>query len=272
MEPTPEQPDHRQPQLAYSELQHKTHDADKRRRKARKIVSVLKHFLGTGDLAGLRVLDIGASTGYTVEALVTAGAEVTGVDIDAPGIAFAKQHFGDRATFLVADGAELPMDDQSFDVVVLNHIYEHVVDADAVMAEIRRVLRPDGLVYLGLGNKYGVIEPHYRLPFLSWVPRRLADRYVSAFNRADHYYEQFRSRRALVEMCRPLRVWDYTYTLLAEPERFHATDVMPAALARLPVGAIRALEPVMPTFIWIGTPGDAEPVRTGTRRPPERIN
>ena len=34
-------------------------------------------------------------------------------------------------------------------MVVFNHIYEHVVDPDAVLAEIRRVLRPDGVVYLG---------------------------------------------------------------------------------------------------------------------------
>ena len=65
--------------------------------------------------------------------------------------------------------------------MVLNHIYEHVVDPDAVLREIRRVLAPDGVVYLGLANRLGVVEPHYRLPFLSWLPHGpLADRYVRA--------------------------------------------------------------------------------------------
>ena len=46
--------------------------------------------------------------------------------------------------------------------MVLNHIYEHVVDADKVLSEIRRVLRDDGVAYFGFGNKYGVMEPHYK--------------------------------------------------------------------------------------------------------------
>ena len=98
---------------------------------------------------------------------------------------------------------------QSVDIVIFNHIYEHVVDADAVMADIRRVLRPDGVVYLGLGNRLGIMEPHYKLPFLSWLPKRIAHRYVRSTGRASNYYETFRTRRGLRKMCAGLRIWDY---------------------------------------------------------------
>ncbi|HSV39669.1 MAG TPA: class I SAM-dependent methyltransferase [Nocardioidaceae bacterium] len=265
------EPDGRKPQLAYSELQHKTHDELKRQKKARKIVAVLQHFLGREDLDGLTALDVGASTGYTATALAQAGARVMGIDIDEPGIDFARQRFGDSVMFTVADGASIPASDQSFDIVVFNHIYEHVVNADAVMAEIRRVLRPDGVAYLGFGNKYGVMEPHYRLPFLSWIPPKAADRYVAAFKRADNYYERFRGRRQLIEMCRPLRVWDYTFSVLAEPVRLHATDVMPARLSKLPVGLFRSVRPVIPTFVWVGTPGDRRPAGESLRSHPTLI-
>lgn len=261
----------RRPQLAYSQIQHKTLDAERRRRKARKIVAVLRHFHGRSPLAGLRALDIGSSTGFTAEALHRAGLDVTGIDIDLPGLAHARQQFGEVAHFLCADGSRLPFTDQFFDIVVFNHIYEHVVDADAVMAEINRVLTPDGVAYFAFGNKRQVMEPHYRLPFLSWLPATVADRYVAATGRADEYYERFRTRADLVRMCGSLRLWDYTATILADPICFDAQDLLPRPLNALPGPVSRALRPVMPTFVWIGTPGHRTPAGPPVRSAPRPI-
>ena len=58
---------------------------------------------------------------------------------------------------------------------------------------MHRVLADNGVLYLGLGNRLGIIEPHYKLPFLSYLPPSLADRYVRASGRADHYYERMNS-------------------------------------------------------------------------------
>lgn len=261
----------RRPQLAYSEIQHKTLDAERRRRKARKIVAVLRHFHGASPLAGLPTLDIGSSTGFTAEALHRAGLDVTGIDIDLPGLAHARAQFGSTAHFLCADGARLPFADRSFDVVVFNHIYEHVVDPDAVMAEISRVLTRDGVVYFAFGNKHQVVEPHYRLPFLSWLPERAADRYVAATGRADDYYERFRTRSDLVRMCGSLHLWDYTATILADPAAFAAEDLLPGPLTMLPGALSRVLQPIMPTFVWIGTPGGRTPAGPPTRSAPRAV-
>ena len=261
----------RRKQLAYSQLQHKMLDEDQRRTKAGKIVSVLEHFLGTADLRGRRVLDLGCSTGFIADELHRAGAEVTGVDIDEPGLARARERFGGRIEFVCADGEQLPWADASVDAVVFNHIYEHVLNPDAVLAEIRRVLRPHGAVYLGLGNRLGVLEPHHRLPFLSWLPYPAADRYVALAGRGDRYHERFRTRAGLRRLCRGLRVWDYTYTVLAEPARFHADDMVPASLQAAPPLLWTALTPVMPTFIWVGTPGTAAPLGPVTRVAPKPV-
>ncbi len=266
-EPEPE----RAPQLAYSLIQDKTRDEARRRRKAAKVVAVLRHFLGREDLTGLVALDAGCSTGFLADILRDAGCEVIGIDIDQPGLAHAHARFGDRVRFLCADGGAMPLADGSVDLVVFNQVYEHVVDADAVMAEITRVLAPHGAAFFGLGNKYQVIEPHYRLPFLSWVPPRVADRYVSAFGRADDYYERFRSRRGLRQMCGGLRLWDYTYAVLGDASAFEATDVVPRGLLWVPTGFWRALQPIMPTFVWVGTPGDDVPRGLHVRVPPRRI-
>jgi ubiquinone/menaquinone biosynthesis C-methylase UbiE len=266
--PTPD----RQKQLAYSELQSKMLVEDERRKKAAKIVSVLQHFTGSADLKGQTVVDLGCSTGFITHELHRAGADVTGVDIDEPGLERARQRFGGEVEFLAADGEKLPWDDESVDAVVFNQIYEHVVDPDAVMAEIRRVLRPDGAVYLGLGNRLTVVEPHYKLPFLSWLPYGAADRYVAATGRAEKYHERFRTRPGLRHLVRGLRVWDYTYTVLAEPARFHADDMVPGPLSAAPPLLWKALTPIMPTFIWVGTPGTAAPRGPVTRVAPKPVD
>jgi 2-polyprenyl-3-methyl-5-hydroxy-6-metoxy-1,4-benzoquinol methylase len=258
-------------QLAYSELQPAMHDEVGRRKKAAKIVKVLSHFLGRSELAGLTALDIGCSTGFVADALQRAGAKVTGLDIDEPGLARAREMFGSEIDFLNASGDEIPMPAESVDIVVFNHIYEHVVDADAVMADIRRVLRPDGVVYLGLANRLGVMEPHYKLPFLSWLPKRIAHRYVRATGRASNYYETFRTRRGLRKMCVGLRVWDYTYTVLTDSREFGADDMVPARLASAPPMIWRMAAPVIPTFIWVGTPGARQPTGPVTRVSPSLI-
>ena len=262
----------REPQLSYSDLQSAMTDEAGRRRKAAKILAVLRHFLGRQDFTGLTALDIGCSTGFIADELRRAGATVTGLDIDEPGLARARSRFGGEVEFLNAGGDAIPKPDGSVDIVVFNHIYEHVVDADAVMADIRRVLKPDGVVYLGLANRLGIIEPHYGLPFLSWLPKPLAHRYVRAAGRAPEYYETFRTRRGLRRMCSGLSVWEYTFTVLTASRDFAADDLVPAPLASAPRVFWRALTPVLPTLIWIGTPGTRRPLGPATKAPPQLVS
>ncbi|MBX6388918.1 MAG: class I SAM-dependent methyltransferase [Frankia sp.] len=257
-------------QLRYSDLEPRSLDEFTRRRKARKLIAVIAHFLGRERLDGLRVLDIGCSAGFICDELAAAGASVTGVDIDVCGLRRARSRFGGRARFVHADGLALPLPDASFDVVVLNHIYEHVVDADALLAEARRVLTPDGVAYLGLGNRLGIIEPHHRLPLLSWLPRLLADGYLRLTGRGEFYYERYRTRRGLRRTLADagLAGWDYTVPVLAAPDRFFAEADLPKALRRLPLPApvVRALPtlarlalPLLPTYLWVATPGRRAP-------------
>ncbi|GAB7004484.1 hypothetical protein JCM18899A_19570 [Nocardioides sp. AN3] len=261
----------REKQLAYSELQDKMLEEGVRRKKAAKILAVLRHFLGRQDLDGLVALDLGCSTGFISDELRNAGAQVIGVDIDVPGLAAAHSRFGSAIGFTCADGERLPLPDRSVDVIVFNHIYEHVVDADAVMDEIRRVLKDDGVAYFGFANKLGVVEPHYKLPFLSWLPQGLADRYISKAGKADHYYERFRTRPGLKRMAAGLNIWDYTYPVLTDSETFQSNDMVPARLANAPLAFWKALAPIQPTYIWVGTRSSRAPAGPATKVAPKRV-
>lgn len=240
-------------------------DEGHRRTKAGKIVSILHHFLGRSDLAGLTAVDIGCSAGFIADELAAAGAWTIGLDIDAPGLAKARASFGDHVHFMAASADRLPFADGSIDVVVFNHIYEHVVDADAVLREVHRALRPDGVAYLGLVNKFLLIEPHYRLPFLSWLPQRAADAYIRKAGRADAYYEKPLSRRDLKTLLRGFHVWDYTVAAIRAPDVFGSGDQVGAALAKIPAPVLRAGLPLAPAYIWVATKGDARPATSAAQ-------
>jgi 2-polyprenyl-3-methyl-5-hydroxy-6-metoxy-1,4-benzoquinol methylase len=259
-------------QLAYSETQGLMLDEEHRRNKAAKIIAVLEHFLGVDDLTGLVALDIGCSGGTVSAALNTAGAHVVGVDIDEPGLRTAASRYGDHIEFVRADSEQSPFRDSSVDIVVCNHIYEHVVDPQALIDEIARLLKPSGAAYLGFANRLGVIEPHYRLPFLSWLPKPLAHRYIRASGRADEYYETFRTRPGLRRLCHALDVWDYTLPVLMDRDRFAATDIIPSWAHRIPTRLFQMLMPLVPTYVWIGTVDGSTPRGDTLAVPPQRVS
>lgn len=250
----------RREQLAYSASMPAMLDEPGRRRKAAKILAVLLHATGRQDLNGLAALDVGCSAGFVADELALSGAETHGVDIDEPGIAAATQRFGGSVEFHLAPGDHLPFPDHRFDVVVFNHIYEHVVDPEAVVREIHRVLAPGGVLYLGLGNRLGIIEPHYRLPFLSWLPDALADRYVRIFHRADEYHERFLARGGLRRLFAAFDVWDYTLPVLADAAAFSGDDVVPRLVGRIPSPLLGLTLPLVPTYIWVAFNGPARPL------------
>jgi SAM-dependent methyltransferase len=246
-------------QLAYSELQPNTKDEVGRRSKARKMIAILQHFMGAADLENLVVLDLGSSTEFISSEFHRHGATVIGSDIDVPGLANAAARFPDEAGWVCAAGEHLPLADASVDLVVFNHVYEHVLDPVQVVAEIRRVLRPGGIVFLGLSNRLSFVEPHVRLPFASWLPPPCADRYVRVMGRGDRYHERLRTRTGLRSLLDGFWVWEYTYTVIAEPALFGAADVVRGPLAAVPWWAAKVVQPFIPTYLWVGVLDDREP-------------
>lgn len=261
----------REEQLAYSESMAKMLDERGRRKKAAKIVAVVQHALGVDSLEGLRAVDVGCSAGFIADELALAGATTSGVDIDEPGLAKARARFGDRVDFRLARGEDLPFDDASVDVAVLNHIYEHVVDPEAVVADIHRVLRPGGVLYLGIGHRWQVIEPHHRLPFLSWLPRSAADRYMRLTRKGEQYYERYYTPAGLRRLFADFDVWDYTLPVLADPGAFSADDNVPAWAAKVPERVLSAALPAVPTYVWTAFKGPSRPAGPALRVAPRHV-
>lgn len=99
-----------------------------------------------------RVLEVGSGLGLLaneVAARLPAGS-VTGIEISPEQLARARP--AENVKFLPGDAARLPFAAESFDVVYCRYLLEHLADPAAAVAEMFRVLRPGGSVFVQENN------------------------------------------------------------------------------------------------------------------------
>lgn len=98
---------------------------------------------------GGRLLDVGCGNGDFLEIAREMGLDVTGCEPD-PKAAEVSRARG----FSVFDGSihELPYGTDTFDFISMNHVIEHVEDPQEVLGAAYRLLKPGGLLWLGLPN------------------------------------------------------------------------------------------------------------------------
>ena len=175
-----------------------------------------------------KLLDVGCAAGFFLYAAREAGFDYHGVDVAAPMVRFAREELGlDNVVEGTLESAAYPA--QSFDVITLWDVVEHLHDPLGLLAECRRVLKPDGILLVETQNvqsrfarimgrrwhHYKMLEHLYhfdpstctrllhkaRFEVVRWTPR-LAGKYVSA----DFVVERSaRLVRFLPWLLRPLR-------------------------------------------------------------------
>jgi 2-polyprenyl-3-methyl-5-hydroxy-6-metoxy-1,4-benzoquinol methylase len=99
-------------------------------------------FAGLVGGPGLRVLDFGCRTGALTQHYAT-GNDVVGIDVDEGALDRARERLGIETLWAdITD--ELPIEPETFDVVVAGEVLEHVADPSAAVANAYRALRPGG--------------------------------------------------------------------------------------------------------------------------------
>lgn len=224
--------------------------------KARVIHRLCRRELEASD----RIVDLGAGTGIVKKTLEDiTGKYISGIEMD---ISFVEEREGMAA----GDATRLPLRAASVDFALMNHLYEHVRDQAGLFYELSRVLAPGGAAYVSAGNRLAIMEPHYRLPFLSWLPRPLADAYLRASGRGESYRGiRFLTRGPLERRIRAagLRLEDRTRRALDEltaetwgqgwARAWRALSAMPDPLVD---AALRHLSPQW--FLIVRKPRDPE--------------
>jgi SAM-dependent methyltransferase len=120
-----------------------------------------------------RVLDIGCGRGLLLRAFQRQGCDVMGTEFSDGACRFAREVLNIPVRIGLIH--ELKFPDQSFDVVIMWHVLEHVSDPRATLAEVSRILKTGGIFLVGVPD-FG--SPEARLTQAGWfhldIPRHLS--------------------------------------------------------------------------------------------------
>ncbi len=153
------------------------------------------------------LLDYGCGNGAQTMLFAQVFDQITGVDVNTRFLEefkreVALRNLGQLVDVQVLEDNRIPVDDGSVDCLMSFTVLEHVENEMTVLKEMYRVLKPGGKLIVTVPNRWWVFETHganlpllswNRVPFVSWWPKGLHDRYARA-----RIYRK-REIRALVE-------------------------------------------------------------------------
>jgi SAM-dependent methyltransferase len=209
--------------------------------------------LGVIDTATpLRLLEVGTGSGVIAHYFGTQEAQK--YNVFAVDVLDQRQKHEGYSFQLVTDTC-LPYADASFDIVISNHVIEHVgekVDQIKHLMELKRVLANHGVGYLAVPSRWMLVESHYKLAFLSWLPRRWRSGYLRIMGYGDHYD------------CEPLQLSELDHLLELTGFRYQHVEIEAFRLLlkiegantfssriaqHVPDSVLALLRPIMPTLI-----------------------
>jgi SAM-dependent methyltransferase len=108
-----------------------------------------RYFLARDLCRDKDVLDIACGEGYGAALLAQVARSVVAVDIDCASVAHAAAEYRQaHLNFAVGDACRIPLATASCDVAISFETLEHLAEQDKFLAELRRVLRPDGVLLI----------------------------------------------------------------------------------------------------------------------------
>ena len=130
-----------------------------------KIIDIARDAAALGALSAQpRVLDFGAGVGYSVPffARHLPTARITCLDVSQKSLEVGEAQHGARAEFTHFDGTRIPFADATFDVALASCVFHHIPEGEHVqlLAEIRRVLTPRGLLFVFEHNPLNPLTRH----------------------------------------------------------------------------------------------------------------
>lgn len=154
----------------------------------RVLLTFIKNQVGSG----LKLLDCGCATGGFVKVAIEEGFDADGLEYSHGAVAYAEEHLGLKLIQGKVENAPIP--DNEYDVVTLLHIVEHFPDPIQALREIRRILKPGGVLFIETPSflKLYILQRYFAnlIPlYLRLYKRRSSEfRGLLPWFPFDHYY------------------------------------------------------------------------------------
>lgn len=126
--------------------------------------------------AGAVVADVGTGTGFVLRGLLEQAEALVGFDESEEMLAVARSNFANypHVQFRLAEGRQLPAENDSFDAVFANMYLHHAPDPARAIAEMARILKPGGKLVIT------DLDTHKE----TWMRGAMSDRWLG-FDRKD---------------------------------------------------------------------------------------
>ncbi len=138
-----------------------------------------RYYYAKNFVKGRRVLDLASGEGYGANILSEDAESVAGVDISPEAVRHASsKYIRDNLRYFVGDITAIPIEGMGvFDVITCFEALEHIEDHDALLREVKRLLKPEGIFLISTPNKL----------IYSDIPK-----YTNKFHLKELYFDEFR--------------------------------------------------------------------------------
>jgi len=127
------------------------------------------------------ILDLGCASGWNMSRFRQYGRQPFGIDVVPDRVQLAAHH----GPVAIASGLDLPFADETFDVIYIQHVLHHIGDVARALVEVRRCLKPGGVLFL--------IETAEDNPIIHYG-RRLHPKWLGDEINASFYFDGLKKR------------------------------------------------------------------------------
>ena len=107
------------------------------------------------------------------------GIEISDGLADLARLRFRGTGFEGAFEMRIYDGGILPYEGDFFDIVFSMHVIEHTQNPRRHMTELLRVLKPGGILFLDVPNRYYAVEQHIQVKYIHFLPRSVRDALIA---------------------------------------------------------------------------------------------
>lgn len=154
------------------------------------------------------VLDIGSGIGGTIR-LFSEENNCISLEIDLEKLKNQPRH--NKLMDICADATNLPFRENSFDIIILQDVIEHIGNAEHLLASVLKLLKEDGILYMSTPNRFSLVnlmaDPHWGIPFVALLSREHISRFVlPLFRKSERSRKDFAALYSLNQLIRILSV------------------------------------------------------------------